>query len=978
MGRLVGVIFFLLIPFLSFTQAYNFLQYDVDDGMTNATVVAMTEDHLGYLWLATQGGGLNRFDGVQFEYVTTGDGLASNFVRDVLVDKSNNLWAATAAGISRYDGSKIVNYLNRPGKNNSVNVLAEDGNENIWFSFPDGGIGFLKEDSISSFNSQSGFVDDMVIDILYHNDVIWILTNIHGLYKYEEGEFQKVISNMKFGGYLLSLSPGNFDELLIATSKGLLRFDPKNPEALMQLDIKLSSKFVRSVTRDKEGNFWIALADGVVRSSQGILTFYGENEGFPSRNVHTMYTDREGNIWLGTQDKGLYRFHGDHFTRYDKRHGYSGYSVTTLLEDSTGNILVGSNGGGIEIISNGIIQQPYDDLPSKFITCSYRDSKGSMWFGTREGLLQIKQDSYKLFTSEDGLVNNIVKSIIEDDDGNIWIGTIRGLSKYDQETFYNYSTAQGLSSNNILQLIRDTENNINIVTQAGVSKVRGDVIKNMINNPKLFSGNLNLITFDKKGNLWLGYSGNGLVRLDRDKSFFQKITRADGLSSDFILNLVWDNEGNLIVGTERGIDKILLNDNLEVEFIKNYGDIEGFQGLKTSYQSAFKDSFGNIWFGGGDQLYCYRQEHGSTDLTTPVTHINDFRLFYNSVDWENEVEEVVPWTHLPKNLKLPYYKNHIILDYKGISLSNPEEVKYKFKLENLEKDWSPTTYKKEAAYTNLPPGKYVFKVKAANSDGVWSTDEATFSFIIKTPFWQQYWFYALVVLVVIVLMKLLHDFRVRKRIAQVMMVERIRNEEMQKVRKHMARDFHDNMGNQLASITVFVNLISMRLKDKSPEVSELLEKIQKHSNSLYTGTKDFIWSMDPKSDEIHAVFTHIKDFGEELYKKTEKEFYSEIALDFPEKVTLPSGFSRQIVLIFKEAMTNALKHSNGDKIFFNLSQSGEKYQLTLRDNGTIDDNIHNKKGKGLQNMKARAKQIDADLDINSDQGLEIKLRLNSK
>jgi len=215
----------------------------------------------------------------------------------------------------------------------------------------------------------------------------------------------------------------------------------------------------------------------------------------------------------------------------------------------------------------------------------------------------------------------------------------------------------------------------------------------------------------------------------------------------------------------------------------------------------------------------------------------------------------------------------------------------------------------------------------------------------------------------ILMISLYNNYRVRSNLNKLLTVEKIRQEELTKVRKRMARDFHDNMGNQIASITMYANLISLKLQNRSGEIDQLLESIEKHTKSLFTGTKDFIWSMDPDSDNLGKVFTYIRDFGEELFENSSIEFLAENKLTESDSIPLPSGWSRQIVLIFKEAMTNALKHSYAEEAHLEMEPKSNGFVLVFRDNGRGIGDKNGSKGYGLKNMQTRANQIGCRLVI---------------
>ncbi len=432
--------------------------------------------------------------------------------------------------------------------------------------------------------------------------------------------------------------------------------------------------------------------------------------------------------------------------------------------------------------------------------------------------------------------------------------------------------------------------------------------------------------------------------------------------------------GDIIVGTERGVLRLVLDDRGRVSRIKNYMNNEVFPSLQTLPNAMYQEEDGSLWFGTEQGVFKYQPEFYGINEEEPIVYVSGVKLFYNEVDWKEYSDTVSSWTEVPYNLELSHKENSVVINYFGNSLKNPEQVRYRFRLVGLEEAWSPVTTTSEAAFTNLSPGDYRFEVLAANSDGVWNKEPATFAFSIIPPFWQRPWFFVALGIYFIIMVTLYNNYRVRANLNKILTIEKIRQEEQGKVRKRMARDFHDNMGNQLASITMFTNLISLKLKDRSEDVDQLLKNIEKHSKSLFTGTKDFIWSIDPESDDLDNLYTYIKDFGEELYENTEIAFYSDISGKIKEGIDLPSGWSRQLVLIFKEAMTNTLKHAEASEVYLHLQLNKTNFVLILEDNGIGFSPEGKSKGNGLRNMKSRSTQVGGVFEIISGKGKGTKIR----
>jgi len=418
----------------------------------------------------------------------------------------------------------------------------------------------------------------------------------------------------------------------------------------------------------------------------------------------------------------------------------------------------------------------------------------------------------------------------------------------------------------------------------------------------------------------------------------------------------------------------------EISKIRNFAANEGFFGIETNVNAIYTEPDGSIWFGTVEGAFKCNPQRDRINTLEPITYITGIRLFSKDVNWTELSDSITDWFNLPKDLELSHTQNHITFEFFGNSLKNPDRVSYQYTLVNFDRNWLPVTKKNEAVYTNLPPGNYIFKVKASNNDGVWNQKAASFRFKITPPFWRTWWFFSLNVLIVGITGRLYYNYRVQEKLSSLIQVEKIKNQETIRVRRRVAEDFHDQVGNQLASITVLVQLIQAKLSSGNKEVEELLQKLGQFTKTLFAGTRDFIWSIDPKSDNVSEMFIYIKDFGEELFEYSGINFYVETNHVFDAKMKLPVGWSRHVVFIFKEALTNSLKHANCKNVYLNFNVFDHKFVFELKDDG-IGLNGYNDSdylGMGLQNMRKRANKIGGKIVISSENGVGTKLILEGE
>ncbi|MCA6073676.1 sensor histidine kinase [Fulvivirga sedimenti] len=954
----------------TYSQSFNFMNFSIADGLVHDKVTDICEDSYGNLWIATLGGGLSKFNGVEFSNITIKDGLASNYVRSVLVDRTGRVWAATAEGISMYDGKSFRNYrIDQKDENNSVQTLFEDQEGHIWFAAFGGHFGRVDGVSLElQFYSypRASFNDNIIAINQDASGRIWLVSSIQGLLSFHGEKFEEVISNQELGGYVLSIFNHN-DTLWIGTNRGIYFYDIQQTEPEIRTVPALNNIFIKKIRVMNDRDIWMVTSSGIFNYREGELREFTSREGFTDAAVNTLFTDREGNIWFGTDGEGLYELASESFVRFGIEHGLTGHPVNAITRDLDGNYWLGTYGGGIVKYDGNdfILYEKDSGLSNTYISAAETDEKGNLWFGTLSaGLIIYDGVSFRDIGENEGLELLGIRFLFHDSENNMWIGSGEGLARWDGSSFTNYTTDDGLYDNIIWTISEPEPGRILIVTREGFNFFENGRIQQGFNDPSIFSNRVNTAFEDALGNYWIGYSGHGIIRVDHETGNVSGYSDENGLNSNLIYNLIYDEQANdIVVGTERGIDRIDLDENLEVERIKTFQRIEGFNNLQTLPHAVYRDSDGSIWFGTRRELFRYQPDKIRVNKNEPIVYISGVQLIYDDVDWTEYTDSVGSWHNVPADLNLSHTNNNLAISFFGNSLRNPNEVQYKFRMVGLKNEWSAVTTNNQASYTNLSPGDYQFEVMAANSDGVWTKEPAVFAFSIVPPFWQRPWFFGIVILYFIVMISLYNNYRVRANLNKILTIEKIRQEELTKVRKRMARDFHDNMGNQIASITMYANLISLKLQNRTDEIDHLLHNIEKHTKTLFTGTKDFIWSMDPDSDHLGKVYTYIKDFGEELFDNTPIIFYADIKGTVSDDIPLPSGWSRQIVLIFKETMTNTLKHSQASEVHLDMEPKSGGFVINCRDNGKGIAADQTGKGYGLKNMKVRAGQIGCELEF---------------
>ncbi|MEO6633325.1 MAG: ATP-binding protein, partial [Mucilaginibacter sp.] len=331
-------------------------------------------------------------------------------------------------------------------------------------------------------------------------------------------------------------------------------------------------------------------------------------------------------------------------------------------------------------------------------------------------------------------------------------------------------------------------------------------------------------------------------------------------------------------------------------------------------------------------------------------------------------------------LKLSAGQNHLLITFKGVYLKKPDGVTYQYRLTGLEQQFSTPVNSNVVDYPSLPPGKYTFEVKALSPEEKISSNVARFKFEIPPPFYQQPIFRVMGVLILVLIGFALQYFVHRHQTNKKLAHEALKREEKQKLRQQTAEDFHDDLGNKLTRITVLSDVLHTKLNNDDTEQKNLVEQIQQNAVALYNGTKDILWALDPKSDNLYETLVHIRETGVEMFQDVNINFSFEgIAANF-NQIRLPMEYSRNITMIFKELLTNVLKHAGAHNVTVTVEQPVKtRLYIRITDDGKGYDQHKLKRGHGLVNIKARVSRIDAAFSIKSNTGngtiaeLQVKL-----
>jgi len=752
--HIILFVFFTSITIYSFSQQYNFRGYSVDEGLAQSQVYDIKNDIYGNLWVGTDGG-LCKFNGYEFENFTQLNGLLNNRIRSLFIDnKTNNVYIGLYGGLSIYDGKKFKNYpIDQNKKGDVIISILKDISGILWIG-TDQGLKKFINGKFEVFDKYSLLQNVPIYDIesdKYGN--IWFCTGGNGLIKFDGKNYSSVdnyYKNKKINDYS-HIYKDKLDNIWFISDKAIFKYNGKKIINISEyLNLKISN--YTTIIQDKSFNYWVGTnGNGLVQFNNKNQVYYNQSNGLAINYISCLIEDKTNQIWCGTDGGGICKFSGEHFIHYSEKDGLPNNLIMAISEDSRGNFWFGTFGAGLSKFDGKSFKNftTKDGLSSNIVYSIVEDNNKNIWIGLKDGGVSMyNYTKFTNYTTKNGLISDLVYSIIVDNKNNIWIGTNKGINTFDGKKFNKITTDEGLSSNQITVLYKDNDNNIWAGTNGGgVNKLKVNEksieIESFISPDNGLSDNYVLsIVEDNNKNILLGTYGGGLNIFDGKK--FHNYTTGDGLKSNNVYFICVDNENVIWLGSEKGIDKVIINQKtFKIKSIKHYDKQNGLIGTETNRNAVYLDNVGKIWFGTINGVTRYEKTLDIVNSFEPVLYINNIKLFNENIDWTKYSKKTEKITHLPIDLVLPYNKNHITIKFTGVNLIAPEKVKYKWMLEGLDETWLPETEKREAVYSYLPPGDYIFRLIACNNDNVWTKKELRFAFTIKPPFYLTWWFYVI-------------------------------------------------------------------------------------------------------------------------------------------------------------------------------------------------------------------------------------------
>lgn len=947
-----------IIPYLVLTlcfsevliaQQYPFRTYSIEDGLSESVVHAVIQDREGYLWLGT-GFGLNRFDGIEFENYFDDQGLNNTKIQSLYEDSKGRIWIGSQAGVNYWESDSIYYKPELSELDNMVVIsIFEDSRGDLWFGTDGNGVWLLAEDDeLFQYSTSQGMSNNRVRKILEDDEgTIWFATR-GGLTQLKNGNIRTYTTEDGL--------PENRIRDIVLDEQGVLWIGTREGLSRMQNgtiftygeDRGLLNVRIQTLIFDNENRLWLGTEGGVsLLQEDGTFKNFTIANGLSNNIIYSTTKDQEGNLWFGTFGGGVNLFMGDYFENYTIADGLMNDVVTSITQDKENNIWIGTYGGGISkydwegFTTHTMNQGLLDDKVFNLFT----DSQERIWVGMRNGMARFDGEKLKIF-SENEFPYRKIRQVFEDSRGDFWISTYDdGMVRYDGNRFELINTERGLADNTVLGAVEGNDGSIWIATYGGVSNFKDGEITNYTLQEGLPNTAVMTVLIDNAGVVWASTFG-GIAWFDGQR--FQSITTEDGLPNRVCYFITQSDDGSYWIGTNSGVvkfdaDKYFSEDpSLKDEAFQVITREQGLVSDEMNLGAVFEDNEGHLWFG----------------TVEGVSHFDPAKYKGNPVSPEVKIDQIVASGRsypFRKEFRLSYDQNFVEINYSGINFTAPNQVVYEYKMEGVDPVWQ-RTIERSVRYPSLPSGEYVFKIHARNTNGAWSDEITTTTFIVKPPYWMQWWFLLLVLIVVLSIILLFYNYY---RVTKLVDIERIR--------VRIASDLHDDVGASLTEIALQSDFLQASNVDS--EFRKSLNQIGMQCRKIVTSLDDIVWSIDARNDTVGDLTDRMQDYIINVLgpRNFQVEYNFE---DLKMNNKLAVRLKENLYLIFKEAVNNISKYSNGDEVNIRMSVENGVFEFRIHDNGTSNNGVK-KTGHGLRNMEMRAKRIGASIDVNTENGFTI-------
>lgn len=932
----------------AYAQQILFRNYSVKNGLCSNTIWSICQDANGYMWFGTKSG-LNRFDGYTFTTYQFREGdkqsLGDNFIHKILLYDEKTLWLGTekgiysyhqetgvfqqvsiaekdcvfdmvkdqhgkvwigtrASGLFSYDtATQQVQQFKRNDSGNSISLnqiraLAIDARNRLWIGTFGAGIDVLDLNSMQ-FRNRKGGTDlsnnriTSIFEDLKGN--IWC-GSLGGLQLWHGGgdscrNYVKGGEGQLNENIVRAIYQPSPQKLYLGTEKGLNVLDLNTQQFTAYTNkssdpYSISDNAVYAICPDKEGGIWLGTFFGGVNyfpeKGSGYELYYatGEPNALSGNAVSSFLEDRPGSFYVGTENGGLSYFdsHKRSFLRYPFKPGQqplSYHNIHSLLKDDDGNIWIGTFSAGINILNPAtgkVIAHKYNQADTTTISNNnvyalYKDKDGIIWVGTTGGLNRYNPATKSFIRiHEMGLQRSLIYGIYEDDHNNLWFLTydhgLIGTNKHSKKWVQYLPTGKpgSISSEKLISLLDDGE-----------------------------------------GHLWLGTDGGGLNRFDMATKTFEVFGEKQGISAT-VYGILKANNGALWLSTNNGIIEF----SPESKTARVFNNFDHLQSNQFNYNAALRASDGKMYFGGINGFNAFHPDSLLRVEHTSAIALTRFQLFNKDVVPGEEGGPLQKQIGFTNNIELGHDQSVLSFEYAAMSYLAPEKIQYAYQMQGFDRGWNYVGHQRKATYTNLPAGKYVFKVKSTDIYGNWKDATADMLVTVHPPFYQTplaYGVYAILLVAAVYAARSIYISQLRKK--NEVKLERLKRQKEHEFYEHKI-EFFTTMAHEIRTPLSLITAPLEQLitqNDWSPQVKEQLARMEENSDRLLNLVNQLLDFRRIESDvyTIRKEPVELVSFVQALYARL-----SAMANQKGIRFSMSTAFNQLLVQADPEALTKIL------------------------------------------------------------------------
>lgn len=901
----IAILFILVAPRVdgSDLPVISLTKVSPEGGITYNSVMCIAEDEMGFMWFGTNDG-LFRYNSIKYirysHFRDDTNSIPTNRINQLYKDLSEKLWILTENGISIYneksDNFSTFSFIDQFGNPTGKDIISffQTCDSVYWFA-DERGFGTLNAQNEQAFyksiNGKNGQVNFLTLD---KRGTIWVFFDDGDIY-YQTKDSEKFF-------YFSKALPNSIRSVLVEKDQLWIAYQTKGLMC-MNLDGSVNTHFiventnntslpsneVRSLIKDEHGLIWAATYKGIalIKDHQVISFINPRNYSeLPNQSVWSLFIDSQKNIWIGTYYGGVcfhskYSNYFNHHTQSGSQNSLSFNIISSFVEvPETGEIIVGTEDGNLNYFdprTNNIVrvQVSYEGIDVENIKSLSFDKNGTLWVGTYEHGVLYKEKTSKYFKQLKLPFPTGIQALhlLADNDG-IWVSNFPfGVYFYGFETgeFRSYRhnplDIHTISSNNVRQILKDKNGDLWFGTRDGLNLLKQGSDKfirffHEENNPSSINSNIIYSMLeDDEGYLWLGTNGEGVNKFDPETGKAERYSSKDGLPGNEIFSILQDGNGDLWFTTNQGLCIF----NPQKKTIRSFRNSNGISNSRFNPNAALFSSDGELYFGGTNGFIRFKAENITQNLLLPQTIITELYINNELVlpgDESNLLTDVISKT---ERLQLDYAQNSIGFRFVTNNYIEPFENLFRYRMLGFSDEWIDIAQNERATFTNMPPGKYTFEIKAANNDGVWNDVPTAIAVRIFAPYWQRWYAYIFYILIVFLIISYVRQQMLRQqKLRRDIEYERINRENKDQLHQ-MKLQFFTNISHEFRTpLTLIHGPVNrmLRKSDLHENMQENLGLIKSNTDRLLRLVNQFLdfRKADAEKLKLHPVHSDIIAF----------------------------------------------------------------------------------------------------------------------